>query len=67
MDKLTIFSKNGKVPIDNNFVEGKFRPFVIGRNNWMFAASTEGAHASARIYSLVESAKANGVDPYDCV
>jgi transposase len=64
-DKLIVFSKNGKVPIDNNFVEGKFRPFVIGRNNWMFATSTEGAHASARMYSLVESAKANEVDPYD--
>lgn len=64
-DKLTVFSKNGKVPIDNNFIENKIRPFVIGRNNWMFATSPEGAHASATLYSLVESAKANGVDPYD--
>jgi transposase len=64
-DKLTVFSKNGKVPIDNNFMENKIRPFVIGRNNWMFATSPEGAHASATLYSLVESAKANGVDPYE--
>jgi transposase len=64
-DKLIVFSTNGKVPIDNNYIENKIRPLVIGRNNWLFSTSPEGAEASATIYSLVESAKANGVDPHE--
>jgi transposase len=48
---------------DNNTVENAIRPFVIGRNNWLFANTPLGAHASAALYSLVETAKANGLDP----
>ena len=40
------------------------RPFVLGRKNWLFSCTPEGAHASATIYSLIETAKANGLDPY---
>jgi len=47
-----------------NAVENAIRPFVIGRKNWLFSGSPRGAHASAGIYSLVETAKANGHDPY---
>ena len=50
--------------IDNNFVENKIRPFAIGRNRWLFSDSVDGAKASAALYSLVETAKANGVEPY---
>lgn len=64
-DKLTIFTSKSLVPVDNNYMEAHIRPFVIGRNAWLFAATPNGAHASAAIYSLVETAKANGVDPYD--
>jgi hypothetical protein len=46
-------------------MEAHIRPFVIGRNAWMFSDTPKGADASANLYSLVESAKANGVDPHD--
>ncbi len=64
-EKLTYFTKNGLVAVDNNFMEAHIRPFVIGRNAWMFCDTPKGADASANLYSLVESAKANGVDPHD--
>lgn len=62
--KLCRFSQDGNVPIDNNFIEAHIRPFVIGRNNWMFADTPAGADASANIYTLVETAKANCIDPH---
>lgn len=49
---------------DTNVVENAIRPFVIGRKNWLFSGCALGAHASAAIYSLIETAKANGHDPY---
>lgn len=49
---------------DNNPVENAIRPFVVGRKSWMFCDTPRGAHASAGIYSLVETAKANGLEPY---
>lgn len=49
---------------DTNAVENAIRPFVIGRKNWLFSGSPGGAHASAGLYSLIETAKANGHDPY---
>jgi transposase len=64
-EKATLYANNAWVPIDNNPVESAIRPFVIGRNNWLFAQTPAGADASAALYSLVESAKANGVDPFD--
>lgn len=64
-DKLNQFTNNALIAIDNNFMESHIRPFVVGRKAWMFAATPNGAHASSAIYSLVETAKANGVDPYD--
>lgn len=56
---------SGEFKIDNNYVESHIRPFTIGRKNWMFSVKPEGAIASANIYSLVETAKANGLDPFD--
>lgn len=49
---------------DNNPVENAIRPFVIGRKNWLFHDSVHGAKASGRLYSLIETAKANGHEPY---
>jgi transposase len=62
--KLTEFLQNGNIPISNILVENAIRPFVIGRKNWLFAASPVGAAASAVLYSLIETAKANGLEPY---
>ena len=62
--RLTIYTERGDLPIDNNRCENAIRPFVIGRKNWLFSDTPAGAHASAVIYSLVQSAKANGVEPY---
>lgn len=63
-DNLTVYLEDGRLPIDNNLVENAIRPFVIGRKNWLFSYTVNGAESSAAIYSLVESAKANGKDPY---
>jgi transposase len=60
---LLAFLRDGRIPIDNNACERSIRPVAIGRGNWMFAGSVEGAIAAATIYTLVESAKATGVDP----
>ena len=49
---------------DTNAIENSIRPFVIGRKNWLFSGSPMGAHASAALYSLIETAKANGHEPY---
>lgn len=62
--KLTVFLDHGIVPIDNNPVENAIRPFVVGRKNWLFSGSPRGADASAAIYSVIETAKANGLEPY---
>lgn len=60
--KLTRFCGSGKLAIDNNRAERAIKPFVIGRKNWLFSNTSSGAHASAILYSLIETAKANGVD-----
>ena len=63
--RLTRFLDDGLIPLDNNPAENAIRPFVIGRKNWLFSHTPSGAHASAAIYSLIETAKANGLSPYD--
>lgn len=63
-DRLTAYTESGAWPIDNNRAENAIRPFVIGRKNWLFANSQAGAYASANLYSLIETAKANEVEPY---
>ena len=50
--------------ISNNTAENAIRPFVVGRKNWLFCDTVKGAESSAIIYSLVETAKANELDPY---
>ncbi|MFW7378374.1 MAG: IS66 family transposase [Oligoflexus sp.] len=61
--KLTRFLDNPDVPLSNALAENAIRPFTIGRKNWLFSASTNGAEASMNLYSLVETAKANGLEP----
>lgn len=62
--QLCAFLDNGEVPISNNLAENAIRPFTLGRKNWLFCDTPKGAEASAVVYSLVESAKANGVEPF---
>ena len=61
---LTRYTERGDLPIDNNRCENAIRPFVLGRRAWLFSDTPAGANASAVIYSVVETAKANGVEPY---
>ena len=62
---LETFLEHGDIEISNNQVENAIRPFVIGRKNWLFSQTTKGANASADMYSLVETAKANGLDVFE--
>ena len=61
--RLTVYLENGFLRPDNNLAENAIRPFAIGRKNWLFAGSPEGATGSATLYSLIETAKANGLEP----
>ena len=63
--QLIRYCEDGRLNIDNNAVENKIRPFAVGRKNWLFSASQAGAKASANLYSLIETAKANGLNEYD--
>jgi len=63
--KLIRFLKDGRLEIDNNRAERSIKPFVIGRKNWLFANTPKGARTSAIIYSIVETAKENGLNPFD--
>jgi transposase len=58
---------DGRLEMDNGFAERTIRKFAIGRNNWMFSDTPEGAHASALFYSFVVTAKLNGVNPYQAI
>jgi hypothetical protein len=62
--KLTAYAGSGTWPIDNNLCENAIRPFVVGRKNWLHSDTVGGAHASANLYSLIETCKAAGIDPY---
>ena len=62
--KLICYLDHAQLTPDNNSCEQAIRPFVIGRKNWLFSGSPRGAAASALLYSLIETAKANGRDPY---
>ena len=61
---LTTYLQDGRLEIDNNATERDIRPFVMGRKAWLFSDTPQGARASAVLYSLVCTAKANGLDPY---
>ncbi|MEQ9464484.1 MAG: transposase [Haliea sp.] len=62
--KLIRYLEVCRLGIDNNLAENANRPFGIGGRNWMFSDSVHGVKASANLYSLVESAKASGLEPY---
>jgi transposase len=64
-EKLERYLEDGHLRIDNNRVERAVKPFVIGRKNWMFSNTVNGARASAILYSIIETAKTNGIIPFD--
>ena len=61
---LLRFLNDGKIEIDNNAAERAMRPIAVGRKNWMFAGSDNGGHTAAGIYSLIETAKMNNINPF---
>jgi transposase len=65
--KLTRYLEDGHLNIDNNRAERAIKPFVIGRKNWLFSNTTSGANASSILYSIVETAKANNLVPFDYI
>ncbi|WP_175983309.1 IS66 family transposase [Caballeronia zhejiangensis] len=62
--KLIRYIENGDWPISNNPCENSIRPFCVGRRGWLFSDTVDGANASANLYALVETCKANSIDPY---
>jgi len=64
LPKLSIYVEDGRLDIDNNMAENHVRPIAIGRKNWLFATSTKGATALCNWYSIIETAKASGLDAY---
>ncbi len=62
-DKFNAFLQDGRLELDNNRSERSIKPFVIGQN-WLFANTPRGARASTMIYSIVETAKENGLNPF---
>lgn len=63
--KLVQYLNDGIIPIDNNRAERAVKPFVIGRKNWLFANTDRGAQSSAILYSIIETAKANGLNVFN--
>lgn len=62
---LRYFLEDGEVPLDNNAAEQTIRPFCVGKKNWVMIDTIAGAEASAIIYSIAETAKANNLKPYN--
>jgi transposase len=62
--KLVRYVEDPRLAIDTNLAENAIRPFALGRRNWLFADTVKGARASATLYSLVSTARANGLEPY---
>lgn len=62
LPKVKIYLNNGDAEIDNNWIENMIRPFALGRKNWLFSDTEKGADASANIYTIVQTAKINGLN-----
>ncbi len=63
-ERLMVWLESPHVTLDNNLAENAIRPFAVGRKNWLFSGSPSGAEASAAIYTIIETAKANDLEPY---
>ncbi len=63
-ESLLRYVEDGRLEIDNNLMENAIRPFAIGKKNWLFSDTVHGAEASANLYSLIQTARANNLEPY---
>ena len=63
-DRLVVYCDDGRLNISNALAENAIRPFAVGRRNWLFSDTPRGAAASATCFTLVETAKANGLEPF---
>ena len=63
-EELIRYLEDGRLVMDNNLAENAIRPFVVGRKNWLFSNSVKEVKASANLYSIIETTKANGLEPY---
>ena len=63
-EKLIRYTDDGQLSIDNNHTERDIRPFTTGRKNWLFSKTVKGAEASAILYSIVMTCRANDINPY---
>lgn len=63
-DRLSLYTKDGMLNIDNNPVENSIRPVAVGRKNYLFAGSHQAAQRSAMLYSLLGTCKMHGIEPY---
>jgi hypothetical protein len=61
---LTVYLADGRVEIDNNLVENAIRPTAIGKKNWLFVGDAQAGERSAIIYTVIESCRRRGLDPY---
>ena len=64
---MRTFLEDGHIPMTNSLDERTIRPFTVDRKNWLFSTSTKRAEASVAVFSLIETAKANKLDPYDYI
>ena len=64
-DKLMVYTTDGRMEIDNNLVENAIRPVAIGRKNYLFAGSHNGAHRAAMLYSFLGTCKIKEVNPFE--
>jgi hypothetical protein len=64
-DRLSLYTADARLQIDNNLVENAIRPVAIGRKNYLFAGSHEGARRAAMLYSLLETCKRHEINPFD--
>jgi transposase len=61
---LRVYLNDGRVEIDNNLVENAIRPTAIGKKNWLFVGETNAGERSAILYTIIESCRRRGIDPY---
>ena len=66
-ETLKRFLDDGRIEIDNNAAQRALRPIAVGRKNWLFAGSERGGRAAATFFTLLESARRNGVNPHACL
>ena len=60
---MTRYVEDGRLPLDTNAIENAIRPVALGRRNWLFAGSETGGQRAAQMYSLISTAKLNGIEP----